>query len=544
MQGATSYRPSGNSWVLDKLGYTEEGIRYDKNGNILNLIRRANGNIVDNLVYSYTGNRLSSLREKAPGGVSGDVYVRGVSESGGYAYDANGNMVKDMRRGLELRYNSLNLLDGVNIRNGRSIRYLRLSDGRKLGIRFSDGSPGYDYSGNMTYKVTKGKIERESLDFGGGCIASTGSGSYEVRYWLRDHLGSVRAVRTASGRIVEENAYYPFGLRQRRQDYAVSCNRYRYNGKAQQTFGYLDYGFRMYDACLGRWHSSDPLSERDPGISGYAYVKNAPLRYRDILGLTYRGYGDVPPYKYRWTPDGYELEEVVVTAPRGGSGYAFPILGAMGYFGQSGALWRTVFTWERYFESASDLRSVYGNASPNTSYDAPGPHSLHPDSHIPSGGGALPWYSIYNWPILSSSAQTMDAIYVGDYLSAIGHFLTCAAEFITLGYSSEITASVRVSVGNLKIPIYRVFGGEARAIGNYWSPINPRLYGSQYRNLAGLPNSNTGAFTLKATTPLRNINPTTIKPTTPLDGNFGRLVPELKVFDKDIIMVKDFWVNF
>ena len=237
----------------------------------------------------------------------------------------------------------------------------------------------------MTYKVTKGKIERESLAFGGGCIASTGSGSYEVRYWLRDHLGSVRVVRTASGRIVEENAYYPFGLRQRRQDYAVSCNRYRYNGKEeQQTFGYLDYGFRMYDACLGRWHSSDPLSERDPGISGYAYVKNAPLRYRDILGLTYTGYGDVPPYKYRWTPDGYELEEVVVTAPRGGSGYAFPILGAMGYSRQSGALWRTVFTWERYFESASDLRSVYGNASPNVSYDAPGPHFLHPDSHASS----------------------------------------------------------------------------------------------------------------------------------------------------------------
>lgn len=77
LQGARSYRPSGSSWVLDKRGYTEEGIRYDKNGNILNLIRRANGNIVDNLVYSYTGNRLSSLREKVPGGVSGDVYVRG-----------------------------------------------------------------------------------------------------------------------------------------------------------------------------------------------------------------------------------------------------------------------------------------------------------------------------------------------------------------------------------------------------------------------------------------------------------------------------------
>ncbi len=99
-------------------------------------------------------------------------------------------------------------------------------------------------------------------------------------------------------------------------------------------------------------------------------------------------------------------------------------------------------------------------------------------------------------------------------------------------------------IGNLRVPIYRFFGGEARAIGNYWSPINPRLYGSQYRNLAGLPNTNTGAFTLKATTALKNINPSTIKPAAPLDGNFGRLVPELKVFDKSNIVVKDFWVNF
>lgn len=119
--------------------------------------------------------------------------------------------------------------------------------------------------------------------------------------------------------------------------------------------------------------------------------------------------------------------------------------------------------------------------------------------------------------------------------------------FVATGWIEGITAlggAVFRSIGNIKVPIYRVFGGESRAIGNYWSPINPKLYGSQYRNLAGLPNSNTGAFTLKATTPLRNINLRTIKPAAPFDGNFGRLVPELKVFDKGSVMVKDFWVNF
>jgi len=53
--------------------------------------------------------------------------------------------------------------------------------------------------------------------------------------------------------------------------------------------------------------------------------------------------------------------------------------------------------------------------------------------------GCQAWYSIYNWPGLGSSAHTMDAIYAGDYLSATGHFLTCAAEVFTFGYASTMS---------------------------------------------------------------------------------------------------------
>ena len=78
--------------------------------------------------------RFSSLLEKVPGGVSGDVYAGGKSLKCGYVYDSNGNMIKDMRRGLELSYNCLNLLTEVR-RGGRSLRPLysafrRHEDGR------------------------------------------------------------------------------------------------------------------------------------------------------------------------------------------------------------------------------------------------------------------------------------------------------------------------------------------------------------------------------------------------------------------------------
>jgi hypothetical protein len=94
----------------------------------------------------------------------------------------------------------------------------------------------------------------------------------------------------------------------------------------------------------------------------------------------------------------------------------------------------------------------------------------------------------------------------------------------------------------IAIPIYRTFGGEARALGKFWSPINPKLYGALYRNLAGLPSTNTGSFTIKAMTKLNNID--FVGFAKPLDGNFGRLVPEVKLLNGLSVTAKNFWVNF
>jgi hypothetical protein len=268
-----------------------------------------------------------------------------------------------------------------------------------------------------------------------------------------------------------------------------------------------------------RFTSVDPLAEKYPWQSTYVYAAGNPIRYIDWMGLGPLGADELTDEEWMET-----------SRPNSDSRMARE------YRQQNLAAERAI----------ADLSNfVHGKFKQNPHATVGGllPGDWDGEGEVAKGGGT-PWYSIYNWPALGSSARTMDALTAGDYLSATGHFLTLGAEVFTFGYSSQITTGFRTAIGNLKVPLYRVFGGEARAIGNYWSPINPKFYGSQYRNLAGLPNSNTGTFTLKATTPLRNINPSTIKPAAPLDGNFGRLVPELKVFDKGSIVVKNFWVNF
>jgi RHS repeat-associated protein len=325
-----------------------ESLSYDKNGNIMALQRTgsldSNSGItvdIDNLTYNYANGNQSNQLLKVTDGTNNPNGFKDDSDgtndtNDDYSYDLNGNMTSDENKGITaITYNHLNLPTNINFGTLGNITYLYNAVGQKLKKVVLDNSTGTstttitDYLDGYQYKngllqffpTAEGYVNCNAPKL----IAEVVSGvekqvlvtnatpvfSYVYNY--TDHLGNIRLSYSQDPvsyalRVIEENHYYPFGLKHNNYNsdtkmyvkeneilkvkpvpalFKTSYG-YKYNGKEYQDelgLNMYDYGARNYDPADGRWWQVDPLAEKSRRFSPYCYAVNNPVFFIDPDGM-------------------------------------------------------------------------------------------------------------------------------------------------------------------------------------------------------------------------------------------------------------------
>jgi len=110
--------------------FTEQGLTYDKNGNIKTL-KRYDGaaTLLTDAICLHDGNRLTHINNTLA-----------------YGYDANGNMNTDHRKVVSVVYNLLNLPHTVSENSTVKATYKYVADGTKASA-IGDNGIGFEYLG-------------------------------------------------------------------------------------------------------------------------------------------------------------------------------------------------------------------------------------------------------------------------------------------------------------------------------------------------------------------------------------------------------------
>lgn len=311
-------------------GSYNESMKYDRNGNITSLNR--NGGLdsdsgayiqIDELYYAYETQSKNRLMYVEDGTEDPQGFKEVSSAPTEYFYDANGNMTKDLNKGItQINYNHLNLPMAIVFGSeSNKIEYLYDAKGKKLKKTITSPNVGefgtIDYLDGFQYRDGKPQFFPTSE----GYVRITDLAGIYVHsyvYNYTDHLGNIRlsyAQDPASPielKILEENHYYPFGLKHTNYNSDLLVHRqdrgalgikdpsdpipfvpilpynYKYNGQEWQDelgLNMTAMDFRQYDSALGRFHNIDMLAELAPGITPYRFAFNNPIFWNDPTGL-------------------------------------------------------------------------------------------------------------------------------------------------------------------------------------------------------------------------------------------------------------------
>gem|GEM_PF-3029504 len=248
-----------------------------------------------------------------------------------YTYDANGNMLTDeLNQNRDIKYDHRNLI--TQIRNKKIIiedslvyvtyyfydeagNRIRKNVYQYIGIQPSDSvetpdlgditdMTGYwdlikdevysrDLSGKEVALYVNGNIMQNNIWGLGneGYITSAGA----LNFYLKDHLGSIRAVTDENNSLISGQDYDAWGYILQGREYHSEGSVYKFTGKERDQESEYDYFGARYGACprmllagdarIGRWGTVDPLQNKYPTFTPYCYTLNNPIILSDPTGL-------------------------------------------------------------------------------------------------------------------------------------------------------------------------------------------------------------------------------------------------------------------
>ena len=292
-----------------------EFMEYYANGNITVLSRYGTygGQFgqTDYLQMSYASNRLTGVYDVVGHPVSAGTFgFRNGTGQNRYGYDKCGSLLHDANRGIALiDYDDRGMPVRIQFTDGSVTEHVYASDGRRLRMRHLTAVEGLSVAIKSRHELTESEtLSKDSVDYMGNFQVmgnrvrrfdfADGYATYrqnvpaevlDFHFFVRDHQGSVTAVigRESAEQLTR---YYPFGGLMTQDCMGEGVSADKYTGKRldrMHGLDWYDFGARQYDPVYGRFAGIDPLCEKYPHLSPYAYCGNDPVNFVDPTGCIF-----------------------------------------------------------------------------------------------------------------------------------------------------------------------------------------------------------------------------------------------------------------
>ncbi|QHS62868.1 DUF6443 domain-containing protein [Chitinophaga agri] len=212
LTGAYFSQKASGSWLQGDKNFSVGNLTYDANGNIRTMLQKGMvgtvSKTIDSLTYTYpsNSNRLLAVKDidsSVTKSARIEDFIDGNTTTKDYSYDANGNMIADLNKGVtSITYNHMNLPSLITMGSKGTITYQYDAAGNKLSkvvVDNTSGSPKTtrtDYAGAFVYR--QDSIELISHEEGRiRPLYVTGQPiAYVYDYFEKDYLGNVRTILT------------------------------------------------------------------------------------------------------------------------------------------------------------------------------------------------------------------------------------------------------------------------------------------------------------------------------------------------------------